>query len=72
MVLAIFLFFLTALVYSMVGLAGGSAYVGILALLNTDVRYIPSTAQFLNIVVASIGFLNFKKHFDKRKFKLIV
>jgi len=72
MVLAIFLFFLTALVYSMVGLAGGSAYVGILALLNTDIRYIPSTAQFLNIVVSSIGFLNFKKHFDKGKLKLIV
>lgn len=71
-ILVAFLFFLIAFVYSSVGLGGGSAYVGVLGLLNVDIRYIPSTAQFLNIVVSSVGFLNFKRHLDKAKIKLII
>ncbi|WP_092347032.1 sulfite exporter TauE/SafE family protein [Candidatus Chrysopegis kryptomonas] len=60
-----FVFFIIALIYSSVGLAGGSAYVAFLAILGTDRIYIPSTAQFLNIIVSFLGSLNYRKHFQK-------
>jgi len=61
-------FFAIALIYSSVGLAGGSAYVGFLALFSVEPRFIPSTAQFLNVVVSLIAFFNYKVHLNiKRK-----
>ncbi len=65
-------FFIIAFIYSSVGLAGGSAYVAFLAILGIDRIYIPSTAQFLNIVVSFLGALNYKKHFQKDFLKDLV
>jgi len=55
-------FFLIAFLYSSVGLAGGSAYAGLLALLGVEQRFIPSTSQFLNIVVSLVGVFNYRVH----------
>lgn len=67
------IFFLVALIYSSVGLAGGSAYAGFLALLDIPHKYIPSTSQFLNVIVSSVGFFNYRIHLDlKGKWKILL
>ena len=52
-------FFLVALFYSLVGHAGASAYLGIMALCGTPPSVIKPTALVLNIVVASIASVKF-------------
>ncbi|MEZ4742953.1 MAG: sulfite exporter TauE/SafE family protein [Bdellovibrionota bacterium] len=47
------LFFVIAILYSMVGFGGGSSYIAILALFNTPYQLIPITALLCNIVVVS-------------------
>lgn len=66
------IFFLVALIYSMVGLGGGSAYVAVLTLSGIGFRYIPATALFLNVIVTLIGFSQFKSHIHQLKGKTIV
>lgn len=62
-------FFLTALVYSMAGLGGGSTYLALLALLDFPHESIRSIALLCNIAVVSFGFVNFYKagHFSLKK-----
>ena len=54
--------FLIALVYSSVGLGGGSSYVAVFSLFGMPLTKIPPIALFLNIVVASISLARFNKH----------
>ena len=59
---AIFLplaFLVVALVYSSVGLGGGTAYVALLVLLGESHEMLPSVALSLNLVVTSVGIIQF-------------
>ncbi len=70
-----FLFFLSAFLYSMVGLGGGSMYVALLGISGVEHRFIPSTALFLNIIVTFISFFNYKHHLgfkEKKKFLIFL
>ena len=49
------LFFLTALIYSTVGFAGGSTYLALLALFGVAYQLMPVTALVCNMVVAFSG-----------------
>lgn len=49
------LFFLTALAYSMVGFAGGSTYLALLAIVDVSYQLMPVTALTCNIIVALAG-----------------
>lgn len=51
--------FLVALVYSSVGLGGGSSYVTILYLFGIPLTQIPPVALFLNIIVTSVALIRF-------------
>jgi hypothetical protein len=53
------LFFPVALLYSSVGLGGGSSYTALMAIFGVHYEYIPTTSLFLNLVVTSIGTVNF-------------
>lgn len=68
MVLFSFFFFLTSLVYSMVGFGGGSTYLALLVLFSIPYEMIPSTALVCNIIVVSGGCYFFikEKHFSLR------
>jgi uncharacterized membrane protein YfcA len=63
------LFFLTAVVYSMAGFAGGSTYLAILVLFSLPYESIPKIALFCNLIVATGGFYFFLKegHFSPKK-----
>jgi uncharacterized membrane protein YfcA len=54
------LLFLVSLVYSSVGLGGGSSYVAIFSLFGLPLARIPPIALFLNIIVATIALIRFK------------
>ncbi len=60
-VLLVPLFFLTALVYSMAGLGGGSTYLAILTLFSFPHELTPKVALFCNLVVAANGSYLFYK-----------
>lgn len=67
-----FLFFLFALIYSSVGLGGGSAYVALMSFSGVPYKFIPSTSLFLNVLTSLIAFLNYKVHIDfKKRFKFL-
>ena len=55
------LFVLVAFFYSSVGLGGGSSYTALMAMAIFDVEYewIPTTSLALNLIVTSIGVINF-------------
>ncbi len=53
------LFFLVALLYSSVGLGGGSSYTALMAILGVSHGLIPATSLSLNVAVTSIGVANF-------------
>ncbi|MCB9061425.1 MAG: sulfite exporter TauE/SafE family protein [Halobacteriovoraceae bacterium] len=55
------LFFLVAIIYSMVGFGGGSSYIAILSIAGIDYLLIPQMALVCNIVVVSGGAYNFNK-----------
>ena len=62
------LFFLTALLYSTAGFAGGSTYLAILTLFSLPFTTLRQVALLCNLVVASGGFYLFFKegHFPKK------
>jgi hypothetical protein len=53
------LFFFVALLYSSVGLGGGSAYTALMAITGVSYRLIPTTSLTLNLVVTSLGVFHF-------------
>jgi len=53
------LFFVVALVYSSVGLGGGSAYTALMAIFGVSALAIPMVSLSLNVLVTSVGSLNF-------------
>ncbi len=60
------LFLLVALLYSMVGLGGGSAYVAFLALAGVPHVHIPATALGLNLLVTAVGFAFHRRNLPER------
>ncbi len=62
------LFFCIAFLHSSVGLAGGSSYTALMAILGFPLQIIPSISLSLNTLVSSIGAFNFirYRHFDWR------
>ncbi len=63
------LFFSAAFLYSLVGFAGGSSYLLILALAGVSQALIPSTALVCNLAVSSVAFYHFSKagHFNFKR-----
>ncbi len=57
----IFLFFITALIYSLVGFGGGSTYLALLILFHFPFETIPKIALVCNIVVVLGGVIQFAK-----------
>ncbi len=55
------LFFFVALLYSSVGLGGGSSYTALMTIFDVDYELIPTTSLLLNMVVTSVGVLNFRR-----------
>ncbi len=62
-------FFITALLYAVVGFGGGSTYSALLVLTNTDYRILPSIALICNLIVVSGGAYRFYKadHIDLKR-----
>lgn len=61
------LFFLTALIYSMAGLGGGSTYLALLALFAFPYEQIPQTALLCNLIVVAGGCWQFSGHFSLKR-----
>ncbi len=55
------IFLVVALVYSAVGLGGGTTYVALLALTGMDHQQLPTISLSLNLVVTSVGIYNFRR-----------
>jgi len=55
------LFFLTALIYAMVGFGGGSTYTALLILQGTSYLLVPAIALICNLLVVTGGVWRFKK-----------
>ena len=53
------LFFIVSLIYSSVGLGGGSAYTALMIIFGMNYKIIPPTSLTLNIFVSFIGMVNF-------------
>jgi len=53
------LFIFVAFIYSSVGLGGGSSYIAIMSIIAVPYQLIPTTSLTLNLVVTSIGIINF-------------
>ena len=53
------LFFFVSILYSSVGLGGGSSYTALMAIVNVDHELIPTTTLTLNLGVTLIGMFNF-------------
>jgi len=56
------LFFIVAFTYSSVGLGGGSSYTALMAIFGLSYLAIPTISLLLNIIVTSVGSLNFIRH----------
>mgnify|MGYP004000431041 FL=1 len=56
------LFFFVALIYSSVGLGGGSAYTALMAIFGISYQVIPTTSLFLTLIVTFIGMIHFWKN----------
>jgi uncharacterized protein len=65
------LFFGVALIYSSVGMGGGSSYTAIMAILSFNVLAIPLISLILNLLVTTIGSVNFMRNHHAR-FRLIL
>jgi len=61
------LFFLVAIIYSMVGFGGGSSYVALLVIFATSYDEIPIIALVCNLIVVSSGVIHFSRagYFNK-------
>ncbi|NOZ03743.1 MAG: sulfite exporter TauE/SafE family protein [FCB group bacterium] len=55
------LFFFVALLYSSVGLGGGSSYTALMAIFGVHYEIIPTTSLLLNMVVTGIGTVNYRR-----------
>ena len=64
------LFFVVALIYSSVGLGGGSSYTALMAILGFNALAIPMMSLALNLMVTTVGAYHFIRHKHAR-FKLI-
>ena len=53
------LFLFVAFIYSSVGLGGGSSYTALMAIFGISYLIIPTTSLALNLIVTSIGVINF-------------
>ena len=53
------LFLVVAFIYSSVGLGGGSSYTALMAIFGINYLIIPTTSLALNLIVTSIGVINF-------------
>lgn len=64
------IFFAVAILYSSVGLGGGSAYIAALVLAGVKNDSLPAVALGCNMLVAALGFLHFRQagHFKWRLF----
>ncbi len=56
------LFFLVALIYSSVGLGGGSSYTSLMAVFGINILAIPMISLTLNIFVTTVGSYNFLRN----------
>jgi hypothetical protein len=65
------LFFIVALIYSSVGLGGGSSYTALMAIFGISTLAIPMVSLSLNLFVTSIGSYNFIRN-KHAKIKLIL
>lgn len=65
------LFFMVALAYSSVGLGGGSSYTALMMIFGINFLAIPTVTLILNIIVTSVGSLNFIRKGHAR-FRLIL
>lgn len=65
------LFFIVALIYSSVGLAGGSSYTALMAIFGFSTLAIPMITLSLNLFVTTVGSFNFIRN-KHGKMKLIV
>ncbi len=64
------IFFAVALIYSSVGLGGGSSYTALMVLFGVQTAAIPLISLVLNVFVTTIGSYHFIKH-NHGRFKLI-
>ncbi len=53
------LFFFVALIYSSIGLGGGTSYIALMTIFGISYHTIPSTSLVLNLVVTFIGMISF-------------
>jgi uncharacterized membrane protein YfcA len=53
------LFFFVAFIYSSVGMGGGSSYTALMAIFGINYIVIPTASLSLNLIVTSIGMVNF-------------
>ncbi|MBI3252451.1 MAG: sulfite exporter TauE/SafE family protein [Candidatus Omnitrophica bacterium] len=62
-------FFFVAMIYSMVGFAGGSSYLALLVLAGLPYKQVPPVALLCNLIVSASAFWHFYKggHFDLKK-----
>ncbi len=58
----VFAFFITALLYAMAGLGGGSTYSALLVLSEVDFRVLPTIALGCNIIVTASCSVQFARH----------
>ena len=65
------LFFIVAVIYSSVGLGGGSSYTALMAIFGISIIAIPMVSLSLNLFVTSIGSYNFIRN-KHGKLKLIL
>lgn len=56
------LFFVIAFVYSSIGLGGGSSYTALMTVLGFGAQVIPMISLSLNLIVTSIGSINFARY----------
>ena len=71
MELLVVIFFVVALAYSSVGLGGGSSYTALMAVFGVSTMVIPMVSLTLNLIVTSIGSINFIRN-RHAKIKLIL
>lgn len=57
-----FLFFFVALIYSSVGLGGGSSYTALMTIFGINYLLIPTVSLTLNLIVTLLGVINFSRN----------
>ena len=65
------IFFAVALIYSAVGLGGGSSYIALMSIFGMSYLLIPSLSLSLNLFVTTSGSINFIRY-DHARLKLIL